>query len=115
LNFHNNNPFPYINYQRLYTNPQTTLQEIKIDGQKIEKIDQRIMQTSNGQSFLEIGFLIAVLENSSSRVEINLNSQLKKEDKRDIFVAKQAGLRSSGLTVNEREIQFTGDQLINLD
>lgn len=115
LNFHNNNPFPYINYQRLYTNPQTTLQEIKIDGQKIEKIDQRIMQTSNGQSFLEIGFLVAVLENSSSQVEINLNSQLKKEDKREIFVAKQAGLRSSGLTVNGREIQFTGDQLINLD
>lgn len=115
LNFRNNNQFPYVNYQRLYTNPQATLQEIKINGQKIEKIDQRLMQTSNGQTWLEIGFLVAVLEDSSSQIEINLNSNLDQERKREVFVAKQAGLRSSELSVNGREIQFTDDQLINLD
>ena len=115
LNFGNNNQYPYINYQRLYTNPNTTLQSIKINGQAIEKIDQRLMQTSNGQTWLEIGFLAAILENSSTQVEINLKSNLNQEQKREVFVAKQAGLRNSQLNVNGQEIQFTGDQLINLD
>lgn len=115
INFHNNNSYPYINYQRLYTNPQTILKEITVNGQKIEKIDQRLMQSSNGQTWLEIGFLVAILENSSSMVEINLNSQIQAEEKKEVFIAKQSGLRNSELKINDQEIQFSGDQLINLD
>lgn len=100
IDFQNNNPFPYVNYQRLYTNSQTQLENVKIDGQEISKIDQHQMKIADGEQWLEIGFLVSVLGKSHGRVEIELYSELETKARENIFIQKQAGLRATNYTVN---------------
>ena len=119
INFQNNNQVPYVNYQRLYTNPETELKEVLLDGKKVNIIDQRIFTTKEGQKFKEIGFLTSVLAKSKSQIEINLTSSLPKESKKNIFIQKQAGLPITKyvLTYQEQNKNFelTSDQNLIFD
>lgn len=119
INLQNNNQIPYVNYQRLYTNPETKLIEVFIDGKRINTIDQKIFTTKEGQKFNEIGFLTSVLAKSQSQIEINLKSPLSKEAKKNIFIQKQAGLPITKyvLTYQEQNKNFelTSDQNLIFD
>ncbi|HPS40545.1 MAG TPA: DUF4012 domain-containing protein [Candidatus Woesebacteria bacterium] len=119
INFQNANQYPYVNYQRLYTNADTTLLNIKINGQKVEEIDQRIMTTKNSQTWQEIGFLVPVLTNNSSNVEINLASKLSIDEKKEIFIQKQSGLQATDYIIHyqdqSKSFKLSGDQSINFN
>lgn len=119
INFQNNNQIPYVNYQRLYTNPETELREVLIDGKKINLIDQKIFITKEGQKFNEIGFLTSVLAKSQSQIEINLKNSLSKESKKNIFIQKQAGLPITKYVVTYQEqsknFELTSDQNLIFD
>lgn len=103
INFQNNNQAPYINYQRLYTNPETELNDVLLDGKKVNKIDQKTFTTKEGQKFKELGFLTSVLADSRLQVEINLKSSLSKDSKKNIFIQKQAGLPMTKYVVSYQE------------
>lgn len=119
INFQNNNPFPYINYQRLYTNEENQLLSVKINDQNIEKIDQRKMQTKDGKTWTEIGFLSSTLANGHSKIEINLQSPSILLAKKQIFIQKQAGLPTVNYAINyyqqNQTLELTSDQLLNFD
>ena len=119
INFQNNNQFPYVNYQRLYVNPATKLINIFIDGKQVNTIDQKTFNTKEGNQFKEIGFLTSVLAKSQSQIEINLNSPLSLESKKNIFIQKQAGLANVPYTVNyqeqNRNFELTSDQNLIFD
>ncbi len=119
INFQNNNQFPYINYQRIYTNQNTDLSDLQINGQKVTQIDQRVMTSSNGENWQEIGFLIPILANSQSLVQIKLHSRFDLAAKRQIFIQKQAGLKEVEYTLNYQDqsktLQLDSDQLILFD
>ncbi len=119
INFQNNNQFSYINYQRLYANENTKLINIKIDGQEINLIDQRIMTTKSGDKWQEIGFLVSVLAKSHNNVEINLKSQLTAEQKKKVFIQKQSGLEEVSYLINyqnqSKSIELDSDQSVNFD
>lgn len=118
INFQNNNQLPYVNYQRLYTNEDTTLESILIDDKKIDEIDQRIMTTKDGQKWLEIGFLSSTLAKNTSKIEINLSSKLSPEQKKRIFIQKQSGIQKIDYTINyqdqSKKIELLRDQLVDL-
>ncbi len=119
INFQNNNQFPYVNYQRLYVNPATKLINVFIDGKQVNTIDQKTFNTKEGNQFKEIGFLTSVLAKSQSQIEINLNSFLSLESKKNIFIQKQAGLANVPYTVNyqeqNRNFELTSDQNLIFD
>ncbi len=118
IDFQNNNQFPYVNYQRLYTNEGAILENILIDDKKIDEIDQRIMTTKDGQKWLEIGFLSSTLAKNTSKIEINLSSKLSSEQKKKIFIQKQSGIQKIDYTINyqdqSKKIELLRDQLVNL-
>ncbi len=121
INFQNNSTFPYINYQRIYTNKITELINIKIDNQEIEKekIDQRNMKIDNGSEWLEIGFLIPILSKHSGKIEITLNSHLQLNEKKQIYIQKQSGLSPTNYTINfdqqSRDFNLISDQLVSIN
>lgn len=119
INFQNNNQLPYINYQRLYTNEDSELISITVAGQKIDKIDQKLINTKDKQKWKEIGFLVPVLAENHDSVEIELKSRLTMNEKKKIFIQKQSGLRATSYTItyqNQNEqIELVSDQLIDFD
>lgn len=119
INFQNNNQLPYINYQRLYTNEGSELISVTIDGQKIEKVDQKVINTKDKQKWKEIGFLVPVLAKNHGSAEISLKSQLTVNEKKKILIQKQSGLQATSYTITyqnqNKQIELVSDQLIDFD
>lgn len=118
INFQNNNPFAYINYQRLYTNKNTIVISVKINGKEIEKIDQRIMSVKDGQEWKEIGFLVPILAKNHGNVEIILDSKLQASEKNKIKIQKQSGIKQINYTINHegqsQNFELSKDLLLDL-
>lgn len=118
VKWQNLNSFPYINYQRLYTNPQTEILSIKLNEQIIEKFDQRIASINN-QDWLEIGFLVPVLSKDQAKIELILKSQLEVNEKNNVMLYKQSGLRRINYKISSprstKEIQLLSDLSLEID
>lgn len=118
INWQNQNSMPYVNYQRLYTNPATQILGATLNGHTIDKLNQRIV-TINGQNWLELGLLVPVLSQSQAKLEIKLNSQLDTSSKKFLTIYKQAGLRNVDYQLNFNEktqdIQLVSDLSLDLD
>lgn len=118
INWQNKNSVPYVNYQRIYTNPNTHIISIIVNGETIDQIDQRVV-TIDQQNWLEIGFLAPILSQSQASATIKLNSQLPLEDKKKLTLYKQAGLRSVDYQVifakQSKTIQLLSDLSLDLD
>lgn len=119
INFQNNSQVPYVNYQRLYTNHDTQLENVLIDGKRVSLIDQKIFTTQAGEKINEFGFLISVLAQNQTKIEINLKSQLSTELKKNIFIQKQSGLPITNYLVNyqqqSKNFELTSDQKLIFD
>lgn len=98
-----NQNLDYINYQRLISNPESEVQNIKINNESLEAWNEEIITNSKGEKFKQIGFLAPVPANKTSTVQIQLlssNSQLP------IAIYKQPGLTPTPYTIiNKKEIQ----------
>ena len=112
------NQVAYVNYQRLYTNPETELVSVKLNGQALAQIDQRIVAIG-GQDWLEIGFLAPVLDQNQAEAEIKLQNKLSLADKQRLTLYKQAGLRAINYRINfadqTKELQLLSDLSLDLD
>lgn len=112
INFQNNNDSPYINYQRLYLRKDAQLLSVKLDQKPIEKIDQKIIN----DQWLEVGFLVPVLANNQTQLEIKVKNNLPIENKKQVFIQKQSGLQSTPYTINyqdqTRSFDLQQDQVI---
>ncbi|MBU1033602.1 DUF4012 domain-containing protein [Patescibacteria group bacterium] len=119
IKFQNNNQLPYINYQRLYIKPNNNLVSVLIDDQEITQIDQRVMETKDGQKWREVGFLAPVLAKGQNKIEINLKSELGVEEQKSIFIQKQSGLQATTYSVNyqdqSKNFELTSDQSLIFD
>ena len=119
INWQNNNPLPYVNYQRLYTNFPSAVLSLKINGTTIKDFAQNKFVTREGQEFMEIGFLVPVLAENQTQVEIELKNSLSIEAKKKLFIQKQAGLTAPQYTITyqaqSRDFKLTSDQSLIFD
>ncbi len=118
INWQNFNPFAYVNYQRLYTNPETKLLSVKLNGKTLENFDQRLV-TINNQDWLELGFLAPVLSQNQAQLEIQLASQLTMEEKKHLVLYKQSGLSAVDYQLTfagqNQDLQLLSDLSLDLD
>ncbi len=119
ISWQNSNTLPYINYQRLYTISQSEIIDLKINGVSNKNIDQRIFKTKEGQQFTEFGFLVPVLAQKETQVEIYLKNPLSPASKKKLFIQKQAGLPKTHYLVTYQEqskdFELTSDQNLVFD
>lgn len=59
----------YINYLRLVVPSDWQLQSVSVDNQAVTDIDQHLGSTATGDTFLEVGWLVAVPPQSQQRLE----------------------------------------------
>jgi hypothetical protein len=119
ITWQNNNTIPYVNYQRLYTNPQTEIINLSINDKKSTLVDQNIFLTREKQMFKEFGFLISVLAGQEAKVEIDLKNPLSLESKKKLFIQKQSGLPKTQYIVTYQDqiryFELTSDQNLVFD
>jgi len=119
ITWKNNNAVPYINYQRLYAIPKSEIIDLKVNGISNKKIDQRTFLTKEGQQFVEFGFLVSVLAQGETQVEIELKNPLSLTSKKKLFIQKQSGLPATHYTISYQEqiqnFELTSDQKLVFD
>ncbi len=119
ITWQNSNFLPYVNYQRLYTVPQSEIIDLKINGLSNKMIDQNIFITKENQQFMEFGFLVSVLAQKETQVEIDLKNPLPFWSKKKLFIQKQAGLKQVDYIVTyqeqSRQFKLASDQSLIFD
>jgi len=119
INFQNDNQVPYVNYQRIYTNQDTELSNVLIGDKKVTAIDKKIFTTKEGNKFNEFGFLVSVLAQNQTKIEVDLRSSLPIESKKNIFIQKQSGLSPTNYIINyqqqNKNFELTSDQKLIFD
>ncbi|MFZ1721227.1 MAG: hypothetical protein WAU07_01855, partial [Microgenomates group bacterium] len=78
----------YVNYHRIFTDPDWQVESILIQGKSVLPEHQRIITTKNGDSYLETGFLVVVPEFENVTAAITLSSSTQKP----LYFIKQAGI-----------------------
>lgn len=96
----------YLNYQRVFLNPNLNLQEVLINGEPIDfKLDQ--YQNSWGQNFNEYSFLVKVLEKSKTQVELIVSC--KNCNNKKIYFKKQSGINGSIVEIDNKGENYRRD------
>lgn len=96
----------YVNYQRLILHPNYKVLSISYQGQSIENWDEDQITNSRGETFKQIGFLITLLEEQTSTLEIELEHP--QIDSQDTFnVLKQPGLPATPYLIRYHDRQQT--------
>ncbi len=121
--FKNKNPneanhLGYINYQRIILAPETKVEEIIFDEQKITDWDEELISNSSGEKFKQIGFLLTLAEKQTKKLLIKIADSTFSE-KSKIFIQKQAGLNQVPYHITYHDQNFSldlnKDTLVNLD
>jgi hypothetical protein len=108
----------YVNYQRVILSPETNIEKIVFDNQKIIDWDEELISNSSGEKFKQIGFLITLSERETKKLSIEIDNPAFGE-KPQIFIQKQSGLSlvPYHITRSGQEFSFdlVKDTLVNLD
>ena len=121
--FKNKNPneanhLGYINYQRIILAPETKVEKIIFDEQKITDWDEELISNSSGEKFKQIGFLLTLAEKQTKKLLIKIVDSTFSE-KSKIFIQKQAGLNQVPYHITYHDQNFSldlnKDTLVNLD
>ncbi len=119
ITWQNTNSVPYVNYQRLYTIPQSEIIDLKINGISSKTVNQRTFITKENQQFMEFGFLVSVLSQQETQIEIDLKNPLSLASKKKLFIQKQAGLAKTHYRVTYQEqskdFELASDQSLVFD
>jgi len=78
----------YINYQRLIVNPESEIQNIKVNNEDLKSWDEEIITNSKGEKFKQIGYLAPVPTRQTVKVQIKLQTEKHKS----LTIYKQPGL-----------------------
>ena len=81
----------YVNYQRIIVPTDFNVKNIIFNNSPVENWNEEIITNSKNESFKQIGFLITIPEQSSSKLEINLTHP-EQSHPESIWLQKQAGL-----------------------
>ncbi len=115
-NLNEANHLGYVNYQRIILSPETKIEEIIFDDQKIINWNEELISNSGGELFKQIGFLLTLPEKQTKKLSIKFNNSTFSE-KSKIFIQKQAGLNKIPyhITYYDQEFNFnlTKDTLVN--
>lgn len=123
ITWDNQNPFAYVNYQRIYLSPESKILELAVNGQRVDlaTISQNTLVDSTNQIWQELSLLISILDQSQQTLELTVDSQLPPEDKKNLAIFKQAGLAPTRYRITHiptqasREFELRSDQLISFD
>lgn len=89
----------YINYQRLILSPNYKVEKITQDNQKIDEWDEEIIENNKKQAFKQIGFIITVPEQTTSKIEIELSSSDPFALNPNLTIQKQSGLPATPYSI----------------
>lgn len=85
--------------------PNTSVSSIEIDNEPLSKWDTSEAVTANGETFQQIGFLVAVPENSSSQVVMRMALSEPFSLHPQLILQKQAGLPPTPYTIHSKNEQ----------
>jgi len=103
IEFTNQNlaPTAYVNYQRLFILPNTTIKNITYQGQTVTKWDEEVVTAANGETFKQIGFLLTLPAQQTALLSFEV-THLPLPSQPTIMFQKQAGLPSTPLEISHR-------------
>jgi hypothetical protein len=108
----------YVNYQRLIIPPEIKVQSMILDGEAVEKWDEIFIQSSNGETYKQVGVLVVVKTQQESNLKINLEiNPYLNWPKLPLFIQKQPGIPSTTYTIvdenKSQSIILEQDNLVN--
>jgi len=110
------NHLGYVNYQRIFLKQEQNLEYIKYNDSLIVDWHETTIKNSKNEEFKEIGFIITLMEQENSVLEIYLTNNQQNENQ--IYIQKQPGLPATPYTIKKDSFitQFLLEQnsLINL-
>ncbi len=86
----------YINYQRLVIPATWTVERVLIDGQPVSHLDQDQIELSSGLVATQVGFLVTVLSQDKTSVELELTTE---PDLRQLQLIAQPGQDAYPVTI----------------
>ncbi len=93
------NHLGYVNYQRIFIKPEQSLDFIKYNDIQISDWHEGIIKNSKNEEFKEIGFIVTLKEQESSKLEIKLKNP--QSDENQIYIQKQPGLPATPYTIKK--------------
>jgi len=69
------NHLGYVNFQRILTQADNKVTQVKCDGENIELEQNQVLQLDNGMPVREVGFLVLVPEKTKKTCEIEIKAQ----------------------------------------
>jgi hypothetical protein len=97
------NHLHYVNYQRLLLEPSFKVLSITQDSKNITDWSEEIITTHDGIELKEVGFLVTVLEESTSEVTITVAHPEQLPKSSQLMFKFQPGLPASTLTLSTKK------------
>ncbi|OGJ37315.1 MAG: hypothetical protein A2383_01425 [Candidatus Pacebacteria bacterium RIFOXYB1_FULL_39_46] len=86
----------YVNYYRLLTRPDMKVEQIKINGEPVATWDDTEITSAAGLVYRQIGFLVVVLEQKQTEVQIEFSVPVISKPR--LIIPRQVGLRYTSIT-----------------
>ncbi len=116
------NGMGYVDYHRLYLSAYLQVRSIEVAGQKLSTWHEQLIQTASGETFNQIGFVMAVPQQTEKIALISLTLNPAERAPADLtklpglIIQRQAGLPSTPYVLQTptqvKQLNLTTDQLV---